>query len=240
MPHIRSRFMLCSAVALGLTGCATQQEVTAPTQATVISRNDTGIDVAQRALASLTDNISQPAHYQHVYIDTADPAHRSLQTITLADAVNSSVLASSDLKVKPLAKIDPASLNWIVMEKGFPRPKEMEGVGGADTQPNNFSEVNFATNKTEILNRPKLDKLVALASRVSGVFYVVGYSDETGIEAGNLTLSKDRSKVVFDYLVAAGVNASRITESGAGISRAYPTLDANRRASITFNVVRNQ
>lgn len=235
MKNIRLSFLLVSAAALGLTGCATQKM---PSQPEITVDVDVGIDTAHRALPTKTDNVVQPAHYQHVYIDTRDENAGSLQTISLQDAVNSNVLASSDLQAKPLEKIDPASLKWIVMDKGFPRPDSLEGVGGAGVQLNNFSEVNFATNLTEILDRTKLDELLKLASRVDGMFYVVGYADETGIEASNQTLSQDRAKVVSDAIVAGGVSPSRVRAIGAGISRAYQDLGANRRATIAFLVTK--
>lgn len=235
MSQIRLRFLLCSAAALGLAGCAATHK--APASPAATAKVGIGIATAQRALPTITSNVSQPAHYQHVFIDTADVNAGSLQTVTLPDAVNSNVLASSEIQVKPLGKIEPGSLRWVVLEKGFPRPKELEGVGGADLKASTFTEVNFDLNQAQILDRSKLDEVVKLASRVSGQFYVVGYADETGVEAQNVSLSQDRAKAVSEVLVSAGVNRSRVKEFGAGVSRTYRGLDANRRASVTFRVV---
>lgn len=235
MNHIKWSFLLVSASALGLAGCATKE---IPPPARISVDVDIGIDTAQRALPTKTGNVVQPAHYQHVYIDTRDEAAGSLQTISLQDAVNNNVLASSEMQAKPLGKIDQASLKWVVMDKGFARPESLEGVGGADVKPNNFSEVNFDPSHTEILNRTKLDELLKLASRVDGMFYVVGYADETGIEANNRTLSQDRAKAVSEALVAGGVSPSRVKAVGAGISRTYQGLSANRRATISFRAVK--
>lgn len=223
-------------LAISLAGCASPP-APLPMATIATPSNDNGIDVAQRALPTRINNIKQVAHYQHVYIDTRDGNAGSLQTITLADAVQGNVLASSDLQVKRLAKIDPKSLQWAVLDRGFERPKELEGVGGAGVDVNNFSEVNFPLNGTDILNSDRMTTLISLASRVGGVFHVVGYADESGIEAGNQKLSVERAKAVADALIAAGVNPSRVLTSGAGVSRLYQGLDANRRASITFRIV---
>lgn len=254
----RLSFMLISAAALGMGGCAapgSQQgrpflegceedvgpargEPAAPTLLSVLIAEPKNIDTAQRALPTTASNARQPAHYQHVYLDTQDKKAGSLQTITLEDAVTSNVLASSELQVKRLSKIDPDSLTWLVLEKGFPRPHELEGVGGADTKTNNFSEVHFDVNQTTILDRTQLDALIKLSGRVEGFFTVVGYADETGVEAGNLTLSQDRASAVSEALVRAGVNASRVKASGAGVSRTYPSLAENRRASVSFRIAK--
>ena len=226
--------LLCSVATIGFSGSATSKEPPVPAKSRFSSVK---VETAVRALPTVINNVLQPAHYQHVYIDPLDKNAGSLQTITLEDAVTSNVLASSELQVKPLSKIQIDSLKWIVLEQGFARPKEMEGVAVADINTNHFSEVNFALNESAILDRSKLDDLVKLASRVSGLFHIVGYADETGLEAKNITLSQDRANAVAEILISSGVNFSRVQADGAGVSRTYQGLDANRRASITFRVI---
>jgi outer membrane protein OmpA-like peptidoglycan-associated protein len=234
----QTTFCIASLVACLSAGCATvTASVVEVNPVELLGPTPIGIDTGQRALPTISSNISLPAHYQHVYIDTSMKNASSLQTISLADAVSSNVLASSDFQVQTLAKIDPVKLKWAVLDRGFERPKEIEGVGGAGAQANNFSEVNFIWNGTDILNPDRLQALVSLASRVGGVFHVVGYADESGVEASNKTLSEERAKAVVTALTAAGVNPSRVLAAGAGVSRLYRGLDANRRASIAFRVV---
>ena len=235
MNHIRCSFLLVSAAALGLVGCASPDGTS---KVVDVSKSDTGIGSAQRALPTVANNVIQPAHYQHVFIDTRNDDAGSLQTISLQDAVENNVLSSSDIQAKPLSKISPDSLRWIVLENGFPRPKEIEGVGGAHVKQNNFADVHFETNKTEILDVANIEKMLKMASRIDGIFHIVGYADETGIEASNQTLSQDRAKVVSDAIIAGGVSPSRVKAVGAGISCTYQDLSANRRATIAFLVTK--
>lgn len=221
-------------------GCATHTTTSQGAQSrpdAADNRVDQGIESAQRALPTRVGNVKQTAHYQHVYIDSMDENAGSLQTIPLEDAVANNVLASSPLQVKNLDAVEGNGQRWVVMDVGFARPTDIEGVGGADVHSKLFSSVHFNLNETEILDKSRLEELLKLASRVSGMFYVVGYADETGIESKNLTLSKDRAQAVADTLIAGGVNATRVKVSGAGVSRLYSTLAENRHASITFRVL---
>jgi outer membrane protein OmpA-like peptidoglycan-associated protein len=226
-----------SMVFFGL-GCSLLPSKKNSTEAPVVEapKPNNGIDTSQRALPTLSTTVVQPAHYQHVYIDTANPNAGSIQTITLDDAIKSEVLASNELQAKPL-KLDQKSMAWLVLDRDFSRPTELEGVGGEMAQANAFAEVNFALNKAEVLNPERVLKLAELAKRLSGAFNVIGYADESGLDIPNTKLANDRAAAVAELLVANGVNSSRITATGAGISRAYPTLEANRRASIAYRVI---
>ena len=46
---------------------------------------------------------------------------------------------------------------------------------------------------------------------------IIGYADETGTESRNQTLSTNRAKNVYDILVSAGIESSRLTYAGGGI-----------------------
>lgn len=225
-----------------LTGCATgvKPEATeaahAPVAVVVPPVAANGIESAQRALPTLVTNVTQNAHYDHVYVDSRDANARSLKTITLEDAVAHDVLASSPFPVVR-QEIDPSKLQWVTFDNADSRPSSIEGVGGSGVEDGNYVEVNFDVDKTEILNREKIQPLIAKAGRVSGIFYVVGYADETGIEAKNRTLSTNRAISVKELLAQANIHPSRIIDSGAGVSRTYPHLALNRRASISFKVL---
>jgi OOP family OmpA-OmpF porin len=45
---------------------------------------------------------------------------------------------------------------------------------------------------------------------------ITGYTDSSGPAAYNLKLSERRAQAVTDYLIAAGIDGSRITASGLG------------------------
>lgn len=82
-----------------------------------------------------------------------------------------------------------------------------------------YVNVFFDTNKTSIqkeslyavnyLKQFMLDNPYMSAT-------LIGYADETGNENYNQTLSENRAKTVFDILVAAGINASRLSYAGVG------------------------
>jgi len=79
---------------------------------------------------------------------------------------------------------------------------------------------------------------------------VIGYSDTQGPETYNLKLSKQRAKVVADYLLQLGVDPEQITYQGAGIkdqvsinqykdgSYVWESLPYNRR--VEFNVLNDK
>ena len=222
-----------------LGGCATRSDSNVAAEsvskhASSVKRvTNAGIDVAQRALPTLSDSVRQPAHYQHVYVDGDSQAAVSLKTLPLADAVANDVLASSNRTVRKF-DLDSSKLKWAVLERAGERPSQIEGVGGAGVDTGNLSEVNFDLNEIAIINPERLDKLVRKAQLVSGMFYVVGYADESGIESKNYTLSQQRAESVAAYLANHAIHSSRIKSNGAGISRLYSGLDRNRRASVSF------
>ncbi|HCZ37575.1 MAG TPA: hypothetical protein DHV26_16770 [Cytophagales bacterium] len=79
-------------------------------------------------------------------------------------------------------------------------------------------EINKSTLRSEhfpTLN-PIVDYLLAHPERS---VKISGHTDNTGREAHNLTLSKQRADVVAEYLVANGVNLRSIETSGQGSSK---------------------
>jgi outer membrane protein OmpA-like peptidoglycan-associated protein len=67
-----------------------------------------------------------------------------------------------------------------------------------------------------------------------------GYTDSSGIAENNLTLSQERAKAVYDYLIAKGVAANRIYHKGWGSEKPLAPnrykwgRDLNRRIEIEF------
>ncbi|MBK6524046.1 MAG: OmpA family protein [Sphingobacteriaceae bacterium] len=77
-------------------------------------------------------------------------------------------------------------------------------------------DVNKATIKSE--SEKALQSVIDyLVSNPSVKIIVVGHTDNTGIFASNIALSKERAKAVVEYLVTKGkINASRLMPDGVG------------------------
>lgn len=95
------------------------------------------------------------------------------------------------------------------------------------------AELLFETNKSTLRSEhfatlnPIVDYLRAHPERS---VKISGHTDNTGREAHNLTLSKQRAEVVAEYLVGNGVNINNIETSGQGSSKpiAENTTEAGR------------
>lgn len=80
--------------------------------------------------------------------------------------------------------------------------------------------LEFGFNKDWVSEeaRAKLNQVVAAWKCRFGNFQVVGHSDTVGKEDQKLELSEKRAAAVRDYLLGAGIVASRITARGVGAS----------------------
>ena len=88
-------------------------------------------------------------------------------------------------------------------------------------------------------SKPTLDSLIAAAkTQPTWSFGIEGYTDNVGGEAHNQTLSEKRAAAVKAYLVAAGVDAKRLTTQGFGASKPVASNDTelgrsqNRRVEV--------
>lgn len=105
-------------------------------------------------------------------------------------------------------------------------------------------DVHFDTNRSEIRDEsfPALDRAVRmLVEHPSLRLEVGGHTDAVGSERANERLSQARASAVLDYLVAAGVEADRITARGYGESRPVASNDSeegralNRRVEVRLD-----
>ncbi len=104
---------------------------------------------------------------------------------------------------------------------------------------NIFFDTNSATLKPE--SKAELDKLVAfIKSNALAKIEVGGHTDNVGDDKSNQTLSENRAKAVYDYLLKSGIEAVRLTWKGYGETK--PVADntteegraKNRRTEITI------
>jgi outer membrane protein OmpA-like peptidoglycan-associated protein len=81
------------------------------------------------------------------------------------------------------------------------------------------NDISFDSGRHDIKPnlRPILDQFAqGLAQQQSTEVRIIGHTDNTGSDAVNNPLSVNRAQSTRDYLVARGVNASRITIDGRG------------------------
>jgi outer membrane protein OmpA-like peptidoglycan-associated protein len=82
--------------------------------------------------------------------------------------------------------------------------------------------INFDLDSDHLRDesKPTLDKIVAmLKSKSDWKLKIEGHTDSTGNEAHNQQLSEARAAAVKSYLVAAGIDASRLSSAGLGASK---------------------
>ncbi len=83
------------------------------------------------------------------------------------------------------------------------------------------NSVNFATNKATLTQKAKdnLDKLATVFKQEPDTYIsIYGYTDNTGREEYNLSLSKQRAASVKQYLMEQGVAGNRMITEGMGIA----------------------
>lgn len=91
---------------------------------------------------------------------------------------------------------------------------------------------------------PAVNKIIATMP-ASHVLQVTGHTDSigpeqpTGNKPGNIRISRDRAKTVYDALAKEGVDTTKMTYKGVGSSMpdpSYPTDDPRQRR-VTFIIV---
>jgi outer membrane protein OmpA-like peptidoglycan-associated protein len=80
-------------------------------------------------------------------------------------------------------------------------------------------DISFDPGRADIKPnfRPVLDRFAqSLVENPGSVIQIVGHTDATGSDAGNLQLSRDRANATRDYLASRGVATNRIATDGRG------------------------
>ncbi len=88
--------------------------------------------------------------------------------------------------------------------------------------------------KLQAKSLKSLDEVVAILKEDAALkLDIEGHSDNTGTDKVNVPLSQNRAKVVYDYLVSKGVDASRLSAEGYGSSK--PVADNKKAAGRSLN-----
>jgi len=77
----------------------------------------------------------------------------------------------------------------------------------------------FETDKYELLpdSKAELEKLISFLLKNTGLHIEIGgHTDNEGSDTHNTTLSLNRAKAVYDYLITNGVNADKLSYKGYG------------------------
>jgi len=93
-----------------------------------------------------------------------------------------------------------------------------------------FDHVNFVFGSAELtpVSKYELDFLVDALNRYPSMrIELAGHTDSVGDDQTNMTLSENRAKVVFDYLVSKGISTERLNFSGYGETRPIDTNDTD-------------
>ena len=93
-----------------------------------------------------------------------------------------------------------------------------------------LNNIFFDTGKAMLSpqSRVELEKAIELMKvNPSMVIEVGGHTDNVGDDATNMKLSHDRAKAVREYLVNAGIGATRVQAKGYGESNPIATNDTD-------------
>lgn len=105
-----------------------------------------------------------------------------------------------------------------------PAEDKPESAGKPVVLRNVFFDTGSATLKPE--SRTELDRLMRLLQEQPGMrIQINGHTDSQGDDALNLSLSEDRAKAVYEYLVQKGISADRLRYKGFGESRPVDSND---------------
>ena len=103
--------------------------------------------------------------------------------------------------------------------------------------------INFALNSSTLnmADKENLDKVAQyLKKHPHKNVKIIGYTDSTGSNAYNKTLSERRAKSAANYLMALGIATDRISTEGAGATNFVASNNTesgraqNRRIEITY------
>lgn len=140
-----------------------------------------------------------------------------------------------------MAKKDDNTLIFLLLGAGLlfflfrkkPQPKKIEQV-----LKDAFNNLNFEFNKSVILptSFESLNELAQVMNQTTWNLKLSGHTDNKGSESYNLKLSENRAKAVKNYLVAQGVDPSRIESKGFGSTQPIAPNDTEENRAINRRV----
>ncbi len=151
-------------------------------------------------------NVSRPAyifHSEHFALKESKETNDPYQLAIELRAVPEVITASAEIPAAALEKYKPTILRNVFFD-----------TGSAELRPESFTELNKL--KTFLDDNPTI--------RIQ----LNGHTDNVGSDTDNLTLSDNRAKSVFTYLVENGIDKTRMTYKGYG--EASP-IDSNETDS---------
>ncbi len=167
-----------------------------------------------------------------------DTAPDSSQQIKVGDERAFSLARPTTVKVPTTSPAPAATTPTRTATKAPPRRSAAPATssGGLDM------EVTFANGSADLTEQGKAEaRAFAEAMRSPALaamkFNVDGHTDAVGNREYNLELSKRRAQSVTDFLVAQGVDPSRVQPHGFGFDKPRPgtppTAPANRRVEFS-------
>jgi len=99
-----------------------------------------------------------------------------------------------------------------------------------------LNDITFASNSYELNENERqiIDEFILfLSDNPSVKIDIQGHTDDIGNDNDNLILSQNRARVVYEYIVARGISASRMTNHGYGEQR--PVLPNSTEANRAKN-----
>lgn len=157
-------------------------------------------------------NVSKPAyvfHSEHFALEeskeTNDPYELAIGLRAVPEVITST---STEIPAADLEKFKPTVLRNVFFD-----------TGSAELRSESFTELNRL--KTFLDDNPDIK------------IQLNGHTDNVGSDTNNLTLSDNRAKSVFNYLVKNGIDSKRMTYKGYGETSPIETndTDAGRQAN---------
>jgi len=112
-----------------------------------------------------------------------------------------------------------------------------------------LNNIFFETDKYELKpeSYAELNRLLQILKKNPSIqIEISGHTDNVGTVFYNLILSKNRAQAVFDYLLSAGIDKSRLASQGYGVTKPIADNETeegrqlNRRVEIKFEEIVNK